>query len=223
MPDYLSIAGGKLFVAGESEGLVYKLPLTKAGDGEGAAVETFGPGPALHGVAFDLATGHAFVTRSEANTVEEFDPRTMKAIRSIPVADDPDGIFFIPDVKLMYVAGGDSEQGTLIDSATAMMECSEVIPTVNGALRRRRQCRATALEDRTETRPGMGALIACVAQNTRTTGSRRKKTIPCATRSAIGANELHGASRVRRELGREVLPPADFLVLVKIPARRRSR
>ena len=116
--DYLTIAGGKLFVAGESEGLVYKLPLTKPEEDAGETVETFGPGPALHGVAFDPASGHAFVTRSDANTVEEFDPGTMKAIRSIPVADDPDGIFFVPGAKLMYVAGGDSRQATLIDPAT---------------------------------------------------------------------------------------------------------
>jgi DNA-binding beta-propeller fold protein YncE len=56
-----------------------------------------------------------FVTRSEENVVDVFDPITMRMVTSIPVADDPDGIFFDPETKLIYVASGDANMGTIID------------------------------------------------------------------------------------------------------------
>src|SRR5258707_2004221 len=57
----------------------------------------------------------AFITRSEANTVDVFDPKFLQPLASIPVADDADGILYIPSSKLVYVAHGDANMATLID------------------------------------------------------------------------------------------------------------
>jgi YVTN family beta-propeller protein len=77
-----------------------------------------GEGPAAHGVVIDPSTHLAFVTRSEANTVDVFDPATMAATKRIRVADDPDAIFYDVFDKLLYVASGDSHLATLIDPST---------------------------------------------------------------------------------------------------------
>ena len=42
----------------------------------------------------------------------------MRLIKRIPVADDPDGIFYDPSDKLVYAASGDAKVATLIDPAT---------------------------------------------------------------------------------------------------------
>jgi YVTN family beta-propeller protein len=60
------------------------------------------------------------VTRSEANTVDIFDPAKMATIKRIPVADDPDALFYDEFDKLVYVASGDSHLATLIDPSTLM-------------------------------------------------------------------------------------------------------
>jgi YVTN family beta-propeller protein len=77
-----------------------------------------GEEPATHGVGIDPSSHLAFVTRSEANTVDIFDPAKMLMIKRIPVADDPDAIFYDEFDKLMYVASGDSHLATLIDPST---------------------------------------------------------------------------------------------------------
>src|SRR5258708_38591995 len=41
----------------------------------------------------------------------------MKLSKRIPVADDPDGIFYEPQHKMIYVANGDAHTATLIDPA----------------------------------------------------------------------------------------------------------
>jgi DNA-binding beta-propeller fold protein YncE len=57
----------------------------------------------------------AFVTRSEANTVDVFDPQSLQQLTRIPVADGADAILYIPSAKLIYVAHGDANMATLID------------------------------------------------------------------------------------------------------------
>jgi YVTN family beta-propeller protein len=74
--------------------------------------------PAAHGVVIDPSSHLAFVTRSEANTVDVFDPVKMLVIKRIPVADGPDSIFYDEFEKLVYVASGDSHLATLIDPST---------------------------------------------------------------------------------------------------------
>lgn len=113
--DYLTLSGENLFVTNVSTGTVYKI----ASHGEAlpatSDVSMFQLEPAAHGVVIDPATRLAYVTRSEANTVDIFDPAAMRLLTRIPVADDPDGIFYISSSQLIYVASGDAKVATLID------------------------------------------------------------------------------------------------------------
>jgi YVTN family beta-propeller protein len=117
--DYLTVDDDKLFVTGESTGDVYRVQIRKDSLPTVADVAKLpGEEPATHGVAIDPSSHLAFVTRSEANTVDIFDPAKMLMIKRIPVADDPDAIFYDEFDKLMYVASGDSHLATLIDPST---------------------------------------------------------------------------------------------------------
>jgi YVTN family beta-propeller protein len=74
--------------------------------------------PAAHGVVIEPSSHLAYATRSEANSVDIFDPAKMVLIKRIPIADDPDAIFYDELNKLVYVASGDSHLATLIDPST---------------------------------------------------------------------------------------------------------
>jgi YVTN family beta-propeller protein len=117
--DYLTMNDDKLFVTGESTGDVYRVQISKGSLPTVADVEQLPEEePATHGVVIDPSSHLAFVTRSEANTVDIFDPAKMVVIKRIPVADDPDAIFYDEFDKLIYVASGDSHLATLIDPST---------------------------------------------------------------------------------------------------------
>ena len=117
--DYLTVNDGQLFVTGESTGDVYRVRISRDSLPTAADVAKLpGEEPATHGVVIDPSSHLAFVTRSEANTVDIFDPAKMAVIKRIPVADDPDAIFYDEFDKLMYVASGDSHLATLIDPST---------------------------------------------------------------------------------------------------------
>jgi DNA-binding beta-propeller fold protein YncE len=124
--DYLTLNGKDLFVTNVSSGTVYKIPLPADGLPATADVSMFQLEPAAHGVVIDPASGMAYVTRSEANTVDIFDPSAMRLVTRIPVADDPDGIFYISQNRLIYVASGDGKTATLIDPAA--QKVSATIP-----------------------------------------------------------------------------------------------
>jgi YVTN family beta-propeller protein len=115
--DYLTLSGKDLFVTNISTGTVYKILLHDEGLPDAGDVSMFQLEPAAHGVVIDPVTGMAYVTRSEANTVDIFDPSTMRLVTRIPVADDPDGIFYVAASKIVYVASGDAKTATLIDPA----------------------------------------------------------------------------------------------------------
>jgi DNA-binding beta-propeller fold protein YncE len=83
-----------------------------------ADVSVFELEPAAHGVVVDPTSHLAFVSRSDANTVDVFDPKNMRPVKRIPVATDPDGIFYDPSSKLVYVASSDAMLATLIDPAS---------------------------------------------------------------------------------------------------------
>jgi len=117
--DYLTVNDGQLFVTGESTGDVYRVRISNDSLPTAADVAKLpGEEPATHGVVIDPSSHLAFVTRSEANTVDIFDPAKMAVIKRIPVADDPDAIFYDEFDKLVYVASGDSHLATLIDPST---------------------------------------------------------------------------------------------------------
>ncbi|HWM66314.1 MAG TPA: hypothetical protein VNO35_06980 [Steroidobacteraceae bacterium] len=113
--DYLTVSERSLFVTDESTGSVYKINLHGTALPRDSDVSVFASEPATHGVAMDPARRVAYVTRSEANAVDVFDPATMKPLARIPVAEDPDAVFFDPLHNLVYVANGDAHLATLID------------------------------------------------------------------------------------------------------------
>jgi YVTN family beta-propeller protein len=116
--DYLTVVDDKLFVTGESTGDVYRIQIHKDSLPTAADVAKLHGEPAAHGVVIEPSSHLAYVTRSEANTVDIFDPVKMALIKRIPVADDPDAIFYDEFDKLVYVASGDSHLATLIDPST---------------------------------------------------------------------------------------------------------
>ena len=116
--DYLTVSDDELFVTNESTGDVYRVRIRKDILPTASDVARLPGEPAAHGVVIEPSSHLAFVTRSDANSVDIFDPATMAAIKHIPVADDPDAIFYDEINKLVYVASGDSHLATLIDPST---------------------------------------------------------------------------------------------------------
>ncbi len=112
--DYLRLSEGNLFAGGASSGSVFKIPLTSTDARESDVTEMTGT-PAVHGIEILPSKEVAFVTRSGENTVDMIDPRTLTLIKRIPVARDPDALFFDSPDNLLYVANGHAELATLID------------------------------------------------------------------------------------------------------------
>src|SRR6267378_1175182 len=112
--DYLTLNGSTLFVTSESSGALFKIDLDLNQPSVSSVSEMPGAG-AAHGIALLPETNVAFITRSEENTVDVFDPRSLQQLQSIPVADDADAILYVPSAKLVYVANGDAKIATLID------------------------------------------------------------------------------------------------------------
>src|SRR5258708_23877808 len=116
--DYLTVSGDDLFVTNVSTGDVYKVGLHARAIPSAADVSVFESQPVAHGVVVDPTSHLAFVTHSEANTVDVFDPKTMRLVNRIPVAPDPDGIVYDPSTRLAYAASSEGMAGTLIDPAS---------------------------------------------------------------------------------------------------------
>ena len=112
--DYITLSGRSLFVTSESSGAVFKIDVDTDHPSASAVSEMPGTGSA-HGVILLPGQDVAFVTRSEVNMVDVFDPVALKQLGQIPVADDADGIHYIPSANLVYVANGDPRLATLID------------------------------------------------------------------------------------------------------------
>jgi len=112
--DYLTVSDHTLFVTSESSGALLKIAFDPS-DLKASTVSEMPGAGAAHGVAVLPDVNAAFITRSEANTVDVIDPKSLHQLASIPVADDPDAILFIPSAKLVYVAHGDANMATLID------------------------------------------------------------------------------------------------------------
>ena len=112
--DYLTVNDQTLFVTSESSGALFKIAFDSSDLRASTVLEMPGAG-AAHGVALVPELNVAFITRSEANTVDVFDPKSLQQLASIPVADDADAILYIPSAKLVYIAHGDANIATLID------------------------------------------------------------------------------------------------------------
>jgi len=113
--DYLTIENHALFVTEESSGSVFKVHLNPTTQmAEGTVSRLPGTG-SVHGVLLVPGKNIAFVTRSEENRVDVFDPTNLQPLGSIPVAEDADAILYDPSNRLVYVANGDAHLATLID------------------------------------------------------------------------------------------------------------
>jgi hypothetical protein len=112
--DYLTLNGNTLFVTSESSGALYKIALNSSNLPASPVAEMSGNG-GVHGVALIPGQNVAFITRGEADTVDIFDPNSLRQLGSIPVADDADAILYAPSARLVYVANGDARLATLID------------------------------------------------------------------------------------------------------------
>ena len=112
--DYLTLGDQILFVTSESSGALFKITFDSSDLKASTVSEMSGAGSA-HGVALMPNVKVAFITRSETNTVDVFDPKSLHQLASIPVADDPDAILYIPSTNLIYVSHGDPNMATLID------------------------------------------------------------------------------------------------------------
>lgn len=113
--DFLTVSGSYVYVTGVSTGAVYKAPLqvdTSSNKDDTAVLEGT---PSVHDIVFDPATGYGFVTRSGADAVDIFDPKTMQSVKRIHVAPDPDAILFDFKDKMIYAASAESRAATLID------------------------------------------------------------------------------------------------------------
>ena len=117
--DYLTINNGTLFVTSESSGALFKVDLDVSYPSLSEVSELPGSG-AAHGVALLMDRNIAFITRSEENTVDVFDPTSLRLLTRIPVADDADAILYVPSAQLVYVANGDAKIATLIDPEKRM-------------------------------------------------------------------------------------------------------
>ena len=112
--DYLTVNDHTLFVTNESSGALFKI-IFHPSDLKASTISEMPGAGSAHGVALLPDLNVAFITRSEANTVDVFDPRSLQRLASIPVADDADAILYISSTKLVYVAHGDANMATLID------------------------------------------------------------------------------------------------------------
>lgn len=125
--DYLTMNNRTLFVTSESSGVLFKVDLDVNHPSLSTVSELPGSG-AAHGVALMTDRNVAFITRSEENTVDVFDPTSLRLLTRIPVADDADAILYVPSAQLVYVANGDAKIATLIDPEKRMTVGSVPLP-----------------------------------------------------------------------------------------------
>jgi len=71
--------------------------------------------PGVHGIATVPALHRGFTTNGENATVSVFDTNTLKTIKKISVAKDPDFLFYDPRTKRVLVCHGDGAAITAID------------------------------------------------------------------------------------------------------------
>jgi YVTN family beta-propeller protein len=71
--------------------------------------------PGVHGIATVPALHRGFTTNGGNGTVSVFDTNTLKTIKKISVAKDPDFIFYDPHTKRVLVCHGDAAAITAID------------------------------------------------------------------------------------------------------------
>lgn len=126
--DHLTVSGQWLFVADESNGNVYRITLRGEQLPSGADVSVFPSEPQAHGVVLNESHSLAYVTRSDVNAVDVFDPAHLKAIARVPVAEGPDAIVLDPIHHVLYVANTAADVATLIDPDSHAVVASVPLP-----------------------------------------------------------------------------------------------
>src|SRR5258706_4504639 len=86
--DYLAVKDDKLFVTSESTGDVYRVQIRKESLPTAADVAVLHGEPAAHGVVIEPSSRLAYVTHSEANTVDVFSPGKIGFMKRVSAADD---------------------------------------------------------------------------------------------------------------------------------------
>lgn len=81
----------------------------------GKVLGTVQPTPGVHGAAIVPELNRGFTTNGGDGTVSIFDTKTFKTIKKLPVAKDPDFVFYDPNTKRVLVCHGDGEVITAID------------------------------------------------------------------------------------------------------------
>ncbi|MHB8635603.1 MAG: YncE family protein [Fimbriimonadaceae bacterium] len=71
-----------------------------------------------HGVVFDVARNHGFVTNAGDSSVKIFNLRTLKVIGSAPTGQGPDGIVWDPATQQVVSFNGRDRSATFIDAKT---------------------------------------------------------------------------------------------------------
>jgi DNA-binding beta-propeller fold protein YncE len=112
--DYLTLHDGALFVTSERSGTVYKVALDSS-HFPSSVVSQMPGGGATHHVLILPGGNPGFVTRSDENTIDAFDPQSLQVLSRIQVADEPDAMIYDGSHHLLYVANAGAKLGTLID------------------------------------------------------------------------------------------------------------
>jgi DNA-binding beta-propeller fold protein YncE len=71
--------------------------------------------PGVHGIAIVSNLHRGFVTNGGDATISVFDTNTFATLKKIPVAKDPDFVFYDPQTKRVLVCHGDAAAITAID------------------------------------------------------------------------------------------------------------
>lgn len=71
-----------------------------------------------HGVVFDVARNHGFITNAGDSSVKVFDLKTLKVIASVPTSQGPDGIVWDPATQQVVSFNGRGSDATFIDGKT---------------------------------------------------------------------------------------------------------
>jgi DNA-binding beta-propeller fold protein YncE len=71
-----------------------------------------------HGIAVDPATGLIYADSAASRTATAFDPQSFKAVATVPVVLDADGMVYDAPSQQVYVVGGDGHAVTPINTIT---------------------------------------------------------------------------------------------------------
>jgi DNA-binding beta-propeller fold protein YncE len=73
--------------------------------------------PGVHGIAVVPDLNRGFISEGANARVTVFDTRDFKTVKTFPVDEDPDFVFYDPQTKRVFVCHGDAAEITAIDPA----------------------------------------------------------------------------------------------------------